>query len=71
MIKSLNMIKLHRLNNQEVIVNAELIETIEAVPDTVINLYTGNRFVVKESVDEVNQLVVEYKRKIADSPQKV
>ncbi len=53
------MIKLHKLNGTEIIVNAELIESMEATPDTVLNLATGNRFVVKDSVQEVVDKVVE------------
>ncbi|MGA2091139.1 MAG: flagellar FlbD family protein [Endomicrobiales bacterium] len=59
------MIKLHRLNGQEVILNAELIETVDAVPDTVINLVNGNRFVVKESMETVFKLALEYRQAIA------
>ena len=58
------MIKLHRLNGQEVIVNAELIESVEGHPDTVISLATGNRFVIQESVTEVIQRVVEYRKSV-------
>jgi flagellar protein FlbD len=58
------MIRLHRLNGQEVVVNAELIENVESHPDTVIQLATGNKFVVKESVSEVIQRVVEYKKSV-------
>ncbi|OGR42529.1 MAG: hypothetical protein A2X35_11975 [Elusimicrobia bacterium GWA2_61_42] len=56
------MIKLEKLNGTIVVVNAELIETIEAAPDTVLNLATGNRFIVKDSVDSVIAKVVEYKK---------
>ena len=58
------MIRLHRLNGQEVIVNAELIESVEAFPDTVVGLATGNRFVIQESVSEVIQRVVEYRKSV-------
>jgi flagellar protein FlbD len=58
------MIKLHRLNGQEVVVNAELIETMESHPDTMIQLSNGNRYVVKESVSEVMQHVLEYRRAV-------
>ncbi len=58
------MIKLHKLNGTEVIINAELIESVEAAPDTVINLATGNRFLVQDSVQEVVDKVVEYKKKV-------
>ena len=46
------------------VVNAELIESVEAAPDTVINLATGNRFIVKDPVDVVIAKVVEYKKKV-------
>lgn len=58
------MIKLEKLNGSMVVVNAELIESVEATPDTVINLATGNRFLVKNSVDEVIAKVVEFKIKV-------
>jgi flagellar protein FlbD len=58
------MIKLEKLNGALVVVNAELIESVEAAPDTVINLATGNRFLVKNPVDEVIAKVVEYKTKV-------
>ena len=58
------MIKLKKLNGSEIIVNAELIESVEATPDTVINLATGNRVIVRDSVDEVVSRVVEYKKKV-------
>ena len=58
------MIRLHRLNGQEVVVNAELIETVEGHPDTVIGLATGNRFIVQESVSDVIQQVVEYRKSV-------
>lgn len=58
------MIKLEKLNGTVVVVNAELIESVEAAPDTVINLATGNRYLVRNSVDEVISLVVEYKTKV-------
>lgn len=58
------MIKLHKLNGAEIVVNAELIESVEATPDTVINLATGNRFLVKDSVDDVIAKVVDYRKKV-------
>jgi flagellar protein FlbD len=58
------MIKLHKLNGDEVVINAELIESIESVPDTKIILTTGNQYIVKETPEEVIQKIVEYKSKI-------
>ena len=59
------MIKVHRLNGKEVVINAELIESIDSVPDTVVNLYTGNTFVVQETMDAVHKLILEYKQTIS------
>ncbi|MFH1368629.1 MAG: flagellar FlbD family protein [Elusimicrobiota bacterium] len=56
------MIKLHKLNGQEIIINAELIESIEAAPDTILSLYTNNRFIVKENLEEVLRVILEYKK---------
>ena len=59
------MIKLHKLNGQEILINAELIESIEQVPDTVLNLYTNNRFIVKEYMEDVLRMILDYKQTIA------
>ncbi|MEF3280902.1 MAG: flagellar FlbD family protein [Elusimicrobiota bacterium] len=58
------MIILHKLNNLEIVINAELIESVESSPDTVINLVTGNRFIVKEDKNLVIEKVVEYKKRV-------
>ncbi len=58
------MIALRRLNNQPVMVNAELIESIEANPDTVITLTSGNKIVVRDSMPEVQAKIIAYKRAI-------
>ena len=62
------MIQVTRLNGSELTLNAELIETIEATPDTVIMLMNEHRWVVRESVDEVVERVVAYKRRIHAGP---
>jgi flagellar protein FlbD len=58
------VIKLTRFRTAggEFVVNADLIETVEATPDTVITLTTGHKLIVQESVDEVVRLVVAFKR---------
>ena len=58
------MIKLHKLNNNEFVINAEFIQVVESIPDTRITLTDGNNFIVRESVDEVINKTVEYKQKI-------
>ena len=55
------MIDVTKLNDTGITINAELIETIEEVPDTLITLTTGKKFLVKESRQEVKNLVKSYK----------
>ena len=56
------MIRLTRLNEREFIVNAEMIEFVEAIPDTIISLVSGKKIMVTESVDQVVERVIEYRR---------
>ena len=58
------MIELTRLNDTKFILNAELIEFIEEVPDTVIALTTGKKLFVKENKYEIRDLVVRYKQEV-------
>lgn len=56
------MIKVTRLNGSELVINADLIEFVEALPDTIISLVTGKKIMIKESTDVVIQKVAEFKR---------
>jgi flagellar protein FlbD len=58
------MIALRRLNNEAVMLNPDLIEHIEANPDTVITLTNGNKLLVRDSMHEVRDKIVEFKRRI-------
>ena len=59
------VIKLHRLNGREVVVNAELVEWVESHGvETVLGLATGNRIVVREPISEVVQRAVEYRKTV-------
>ena len=58
------MITLTRLNGQKFVVNAELIRTVEALPDTTIKLINGDTMIVTESMNEVVNLAVEYGRSL-------
>ena len=45
-------------------VNPDLIESLEATPDTVVTLTSGNKLIVRDSMDEVRERIVEFKRRI-------
>ena len=59
------MIKVTRINDSVLVVNADLIEFVEAIPDTIISLTTGKKIMVKESIDEVIERVARFKRSAA------
>jgi flagellar protein FlbD len=65
------MIKISRLNDSMLVVNAEMIEFMEATPDTIITLADGRKIVAKESIDEIIEKVVEYKRRFHQSAPEV
>ena len=58
------MISLRRLNNQAIMVNADLIESLESTPDTVITLTSGNKLLVRDSMEEIQSKIIEFKRQI-------
>ena len=57
------MIKLTRLNDTVLVINADMIQFLEATPDTIITLTDGRKVVAKEPVDEIIDKVVEYKHR--------
>jgi flagellar protein FlbD len=58
------MIKVTGRDNVEFILNAEIIEKIEEVEGSLITLTNGKKYIVTETVPEIVQKVIEYKRKI-------
>ena len=58
---------MNRLNGFEIVVNAELIEWIEANPDTTLTLATGSKVIVKNPVDEVIDKIAAYRKAIYGS----
>jgi flagellar protein FlbD len=58
------MINVTKINNVNITINSDLIETIEETPDTVITLTTGKKLLVKESRQEIVNLVKLYKKEL-------
>lgn len=58
------MIDVTTLGDKVFTVNADFIERVEETPDTVITLTSGKKIIVKESREEVKELVCLYKNKI-------
>ena len=58
------MIEVTKMNGRKVPVNPDLIELVEETPDTVVLFTTGRKIIIKESRQEVKNLVKSYKRDI-------
>jgi flagellar protein FlbD len=58
------VIPLTRLNHIPVMLNSDLIETIEATPDTVIRLTNGQKMVVRENAEEILEKVKSYRNAV-------
>ena len=54
------MITVTRLNGKKFVINAEMIRTVEANPDTMLTLINGDHLIVRESMDQVVDLAVQY-----------
>ncbi|MFT4559844.1 MAG: flagellar protein FlbD [Planctomycetaceae bacterium] len=63
-----SVIKLTKLNGDEFVVNAELIRYVERRPDTYVTLTTDDRFIVKESLEEVVSRSIAYSRAVRLAP---
>ena len=57
------MIKLTKLNGEEIYINPDLIEKMECHPNTTLLLTTGKNTIVKETPDEVVNRIIELKKK--------
>jgi len=58
------MIKVTTLDKREMILNAELIERIESVPETVITLTSGKKILVTQTAEEIVERVIAYRRRV-------
>jgi flagellar protein FlbD len=56
------MIKVTRLDESTLVINADLIELIESIPETIICLTTGKKIIVKETVDVIVERVARFKQ---------
>jgi flagellar protein FlbD len=56
------MIQVTRLNDTKLVINADLIEFVEEIPDTIISLTTGKKIMVKENIHEIIERVAQFRR---------
>lgn len=58
------MINVTKLNGMQLTVNEDFIETVEETPDTVITMSTGRKIIIKESRQEIINLVKSYRKEL-------
>ena len=56
------MVEVTKMNGQKILINPNFIEVIEETPDTVISFSTGRKIIVKESRQELKNLVKSYRK---------
>lgn len=58
------MIVVTRLNGPRFAVNPDLLQRVESTPDTILTLIDGTKYIVSESMEQVTDLVVEYRARV-------
>jgi len=58
------LIKLTRLDDTQIMLNCDLISHVQIGTDTVVFMADGNSFVVKETSVEIENLIVQFKKRI-------
>ena len=61
------MIQLTRLNKERFALNTDLIERVDATPDTVLTLIDGTKYLVAEPMDEVISRIVEFRARVVSA----
>jgi flagellar protein FlbD len=63
------MIRVTRLNDSVLMINVEMIRSLQSTPDTVITFSNNDRMIVKEPLEEVSKRIVAYQRAINAEPE--
>lgn len=58
------MIILTGMNNKEFTLNADHIEKVEEMPETIITLTNNKKYIVLDTIEEVREKVIRYKNNI-------
>lgn len=57
------MIYVTRLNGKQFVLNEDLIEIMEATPDTVVTLTGGTKYILADSLDMLIERIAEFRRR--------
>jgi flagellar protein FlbD len=62
------MIAVTRLDGSSLLLNDDLIESIEQTPDTVLSLVNGHRIMIRDDPAQLMQRVIDFKRVVSQRP---
>ena len=62
------MIHLSRINGTDFVLNCDMIKYMESTPDTIITLASGEKVMVREGLDDVIRLTMEYRKRLLQEP---
>lgn len=65
------MIDVLRLDGKKIWVNPHMIESMETTPDLTFTMLSGTKIIVRNSPEEINEKIIEYRKKIGVSTQEV
>ena len=60
------MIIVKKINGQQIMVNSDLIETIEFSPHAIMSLTSGVKIIVDETAESLMEKIIEYKKTVRD-----
>jgi flagellar protein FlbD len=60
------VITITRLDGAQMLLNSDLIESVERTPDTLVSLSNGDTLIVRESPDELVARVIRFKRAVLE-----
>lgn len=58
------MIELTRFDNSKILVNADLIQSLQSTPDTIVTFTTKEKMMVKEAPEEISRRIMDYQRSL-------
>ncbi|MBE5855954.1 MAG: flagellar protein FlbD [Lachnospiraceae bacterium] len=58
------MIEVTKMNGQKLLINPDLMEMVEETPDTVVTFTTGRKIIIKESRQDLKNLVKSYRKDV-------
>lgn len=62
------MITVNRQDGSTLVINADLVEFVEAIPETIVSLTTGRKIMVRQTTDDIIDRVTQFKRLVRIKP---